>query len=275
MSETGIETWIAAVAVLAPGLDGWEASRPVLAGHAPYAPTPPTIPPPALLAANERRRTGQVTRLALALAQQASAMHGSAPGALRSLFASANGDGATVDAILTALADPAGAVSPTQFHNSVHNAAAGYWSIGAGSAQPASSIGCHDHTAAAALLQAAAETRTLRQPVLLCLYDCPMPPPLHARRPIGALFGAAFVLTPAPTSTTMARLRLAYTADDTPAATTPPRNPALAALAAANPIARLLRLLEALATATENRAVEDRFTLAFLDGRLDLVLTPC
>ena len=52
---------------------------------------------------------------------------------LRPVFASGNGDGITVGAILEMLTKPDGFVSPTQFHNSVHNAAAGYWSIGTGS----------------------------------------------------------------------------------------------------------------------------------------------
>ena len=51
-------------------------------------------------------------------------------------------------------------VSPTQFHNSVHNTAAGYWSIATGSQQPTTCLACHDATAAAALLKAMAEVRT-------------------------------------------------------------------------------------------------------------------
>jgi hypothetical protein len=262
--------WVTGVAVCGPGLDGWEASRPVLAGRAPYVPLAPVLPPPALLAPNERRRAGQVTRLALSLAGQASAMHGAAPDALRSIFASANGDGATIGAIMEALSDPAGAVSPTQFHNSVHNAAAGYWSIGAGSAQAASCIGGHDCTAGAGLMQAAAEAACLGRPVLLCLYDCPLPEPLHARRPVQAVFGAALVLAPEPAGHALARLDIAYA--DAPAlpADAQPRAAGLAALSLANPVARILRLLETLALGTA-----DRLALALVDGRIEIVVTPC
>ena len=47
---------------------------------------------------------------------------------------------------------PNGTISPTQFHNSVHNAAAGYWHIAAGSAAPSLSVGGHDGAFAAGLL---------------------------------------------------------------------------------------------------------------------------
>ena len=54
--------------------------------------------------ANERRRAGLATRLALFLAQQASDMAGVAPGSIPSVFATSNGDGAVVHTILEAFA---------------------------------------------------------------------------------------------------------------------------------------------------------------------------
>ena len=102
-------------------------------------------------------------------------MAGLPPGAVRSVFGTSNGDGPVIHAILETLAGPDPQVSPTQFHNSVHNVAAGYWSIGAGSQEPAACLGCHDFTFAAALLKAAAEAAAERAPVLLCVYDAPLP----------------------------------------------------------------------------------------------------
>ena len=187
---------VAGVGLLAPGLPGWEASRAVLAGCAPWQPAEMTLPPPAILSATERRRAGPVVRLALAVAGEAAAASGLPPASLRPVFGSANGDSVTVCAILDALADPAGFVSPTQFHNSVHNAAAGYWSIGTKSDRPATCLGCHDWTFGAALMKAVAECAAEREPVLLCLYDVPMPSPLNAKRPTEGSFGAAFVMVP-------------------------------------------------------------------------------
>ena len=195
---------IAGIGLLAPGLPGWEASRDVLEGRAPWQPGEVALPPPALLSATERRRAGPVVRLALAVASEAAAASGLPPASLRPVFGSANGDSLTVCAILDALADPAGFVSPTQFHNSVHNAAAGYWSIGTRSDRPATCLGCHDWTFAAALMKAVAECAAEQEPVLLCVYDVPMPAPLDAKRPTEGLFGAAFVLAPEGSGPTLA-----------------------------------------------------------------------
>ncbi len=234
------------VSVWGPGLEGWQASRPVLAGETSYEPRPSPAPAPSILPPNERRRTGPVTRLALTVAQEAAAASGLAPGDLRSVFGSGNGDGTTVGSILDALArTPAGerGVSPTQFHNSVHNAAAGYWSIANASRQPATCLGAHDDTWPAALLTAMAELASGRQPVLLCCYDHPLPPPLDALRPTGAPFGVGLVLTPAAEG--RPSLRVAYASS--PGEPGKPLPPGLDALARYNAAARALPLLSALA----------------------------
>jgi hypothetical protein len=263
-----IELFVTGIAVRGDGLDGWAASRPILAGEAPYLPEPARLPPPAILAANERRRTSPVTRLALAVAQEAADSSGLPPGALRCVFATSNGDGATVHAILETLAGPDRHVSPTQFHNSVHNAAAGYWSIGAGSAQPATCLGCHDATAAAALMAAAAEAQVEHQPVLLCVYDLPLPAPLNAARATAGIFGAGLVLAPEPAGA-LARLRIDWRAEPAPPDREAPRHD-LGGLAHTNPAARILRLLETLACRQA-----DRLALALIDGHIDVSVQPC
>ena len=175
--------FVLGIGIWGPGLLGWTKSLPVLQGRQDPAFEEAMPPPSALLSATERRRSGLSVRLALAVAQEASAMAGIPPGAVRSVFGTSNGDGPVVHAILETLAGPDRQVSPTQFHNSVHNAAAGYWSIGAGSQMPALCLGCHDATFAAALLKAAAEGQAEGSPVLLCVYDAPMPEPLAAGSP--------------------------------------------------------------------------------------------
>ena len=107
---------------------------------------------------------------------------------LRCVFGSANGDGPVVGSILDTLtqaSNRARAVSPTQFHNSVHNAAAGYWSIATRNPLPATCLGCHNSTWAAALLFAMLEVDA-GAPVLLCVYDHPMPAPYAQIRPVRA-----------------------------------------------------------------------------------------
>ena len=252
------------IAVLGPGLPGWPASRPVLAGETPWQAAEVTLPPPAILSATERRRTGAVTRLALAVATEAVTASGIPPTDLRIVFGSGNGDAQTVGAILEAVTTPCGFVSPTQFHNSVHNAAAGYWSIGVGSQQPATCVAGDDWTFAASLMKAVAECQLERQPVLLCVYDGLMPPPLDVARSVTSVFGVALVLAPDGPGPA-----LTVQWDPTPPTLARPLLPTLRLLANSNPAARSLRLLEALA-----RRVPDIFDLAYLDGTLRVTLAP-
>ena len=176
-----------------------------------------------------------------------------------------------VHAILEALADPAPQVSPTQFHNSVHNVAAGYWSIGTKSRMPASCLGCHDATFGAALLAAAAEAVVEARPVLLCVYDAPLPFPLAAVRPTAGAFACALgALAPEREEGDPVRLEARYCAEPAAPEQTAPRAPELRALASGNAAARSLRLLEAIALAQP-----DRIQAAMLDGRLEIDVEPC
>ena len=265
-----MHAYVAGVSVWGPGLPGWAASRAILAGEQPWQETPLATPVPAILSPTERRRTGPMVRLALAAAAEASTMAGFAPGGVRSVFGTGNGDSTVVHAILSELCGAEPMVSPTQFHNSVHNAAAGYWSIGTSSVEPASCVGGHDATFAATLMMAMAEIAAEQVPLLLCVYDLPMPAALNLKRPIAMPFGVALALRPAHAPGSLACLDARYTASPADPATTTPRQPWLQALTHGNPAARALRLMEALAC---HRA--DQGALAYLDGRLDVALTPC
>lgn len=257
---------IAGIGVLGPGLDGWAAAAPVLAGQAAYAPAPLTPPAPALLPATERRRTGPSVRLALAVAAEAVQDSGLPPEELDSVFASSNGELQVIVSILEALHAPGGAISPTQFHNSVHNAAAGYWGIAAGSARPSVSLGGHDMVFATGLMQAAAHVAATGRPVLFVAHDVPMPPPLDALRDTRESFAAALVL--APRGGARGALALGCAAGAVAAEATLP--PGLAALRDGNPVARALPLLAAVAA---RRAA--RLRLALLeDAALDVAYTP-
>ena len=266
---TTLEASIIGIAIWGPGLEGWTASRPILAGETPYEPRPSPAPPPFILPATERRRAGPVIRLALAVAQeaaqQAATASGLEPGSLRSVFGSSNGDGVVVGSILEALARGAPGervVSPTQFHNSVHNAAAGYWCIAHASRQPATCLGAHDATWAASLLKAVVDVAAEGEPVLLACYDHPLPPPLDALRPTASAFAAGLVLAP-PGHGPLLRL--------TPGANAqPPSLPAgLQALMNGNAAARALPLLCALAA---NKA--GRHALDYLGAPLAVEFEP-
>ncbi len=198
-----------------------------------------------MLAAVERRRTSLVVRLALAAASAAIEESGFAAGEVDTVFASSNGDGAVVGAILDALATPGGDVSPTQFHNSVHNAAAGYWGIGAHSMRPSISLGCHRDSVPMGLLHAAAQAMAHGTPVLFCAYDAPLPEPLAPLHPTGFPFAMACVLHAQPWPGSSARLTLRHE----PGATREPPEPSpWQALEDANPAARAMPLLAAIAS---------------------------
>ncbi len=270
---SGLDACIVGVSVWGPGLEGWAASQPILAGAAPYEPRLSPPPAPTILPATERRRTGPVVRLALAVAHEAASSSGLPPGSLRPVFGSSNGDGVVVGGILEALAAAGSGervVSPTAFHNSVHNAAAGYWSIATMGQQPATCLGCHDWTWAAALLKAMADVAADGEPVLLCCYDHPLPPPLAPLRPTTAAFGVGLVLAPPmQAGAALATIQVGYAAGPAAPDVGAPRNPALHALAAGNAAARSLRLLEALAL-----GVADEHAVAYLDGRLRVSVRP-
>lgn len=265
-----IRALVTGVAVWGPGLEGWAASQPILVGEQDYAPREVSLPVPAILPPNERRRAGAAVRLALAVAQQATEMAGAAPGSVRSIFASSNSDGAVVHAILESLAGPERQISPTQFHNSVHNAAAGYWTIATGSGEAASSVGCHDATFAAGLLMAAAEVATEGKPVLLCAYDLPLPPPLCEKRRTTVPFAAGLVLAPTSSAVRpLVELGLEFVADAPAIEDEAPSTAQLAALALANPAARSLRLLQAIAG-----GAPARLSAGLLDGRIEIDVRP-
>jgi hypothetical protein len=233
---------IAGIGVLGPGLAGWTHAAAVLAGRVPHDPAPLTPPTPTLLPATERRRTGPSVRLALAVAAEAVQDSGLAPEELDTVFASSNGEGQVITSILEALHTPDGAISPTQFHNSVHNAAAGYWGIAVGSSRPSVSLGGHDGVFATGLLQAAAQVVAQGRAVLFVAHDVPLPAPLDALRHTTEAFAVALVLMPGVG--VRGTLRIA----PQPGTPAPPAlHGSLAALHDANPVARALPLLVALA----------------------------
>ena len=126
---------VEAVGLMAPGLAGWTASQAVLAGQRPYVTEPMPAAIATLLPANERRRVTATIKLALQVAQEAMAQaalpHDPSPAsergesAVRTVFASSGGDSEVLDKICMALTQPDRPVSPTHFHQSVHNTPAG------------------------------------------------------------------------------------------------------------------------------------------------------
>lgn len=237
---------ISGVGMMGPGLASWAADQDVLAGLAGYVATDVDPPRPQSLSARERRRTSHGVRLALAVAQEAVDLSGIDARTLPTIFGWAHGDGPVMQHLLETLATPERYVSPTEFHNSVHNVAVGYWTIASGSHQPSSSIAAGIDTFAAGLLKAAVEVECDNRPVLLIACGMPFPEPLNTVYPVGGSFGAAFVLSPPDAGRGIADIALAYRAD----AAAAPTEPAIADLRylwLRNAAARSLPLLEMVA----------------------------
>lgn len=262
--------FVAGVGLRGPGLDGWDAARRVLAGERAWTGTEIAVPLPTLLAPNERRRAGLPVRLALAAAEEAVRMAGLELDGVRGVFASANGEGTILHGLLETLASDTPQISPTQFHNSVHNAVAGYWAMGAQSRQPMTCLGAHDDTFAAALLKALAEVATEQAPVLMCVYDVPLSEPLADKQPNGCAFACALVLTPTASARALAALRASWQAGPPAPNADLPEGAALAALTRQNPAARSLRLLQAIATGRPDRAA-----FGLLTGAVLVQVEPC
>ena len=240
-----ISVYVEGVGIAGPGLDGWAAARPVLAGLTPYQPATFVPRPVTLLPPAERRRAGGAVRLAIAVASEALAHSGRDAATMAMVFTSSGGDGDTVHEILCVLATDGREVSPTRFHNSVHNAPAGYWSVATGSCEPSTSLCAYDASFAAGLLDAAAQATVDDRPVTLVAYDLPYPEPLQFARPIVDLAGVALVLTPRQTDRSFARL--AITPGGPAMQPTPMPDPRLERLRAGNPAARGLPVLAAIA----------------------------
>ena len=193
-----LNAWIEGIGLLGPGLDGWPQALAVLRGEAGWANAPAALPAPELLPAAERRRASRIVKATLAAGLQACRQAGRDPASLPGVFASSGGDGHNCHAICELLAGEDRQVSPTRFHNSVHNAAAGYWSIATGATPASQTLSAHDASFAAGLLEAVAQVATGGQPVLLLASDSDHPEPLRACRPVPDASALALVLAPAP-----------------------------------------------------------------------------
>lgn len=240
-----MRVFIEGIGVIGPGLESWPAAQPVLAGAAAYQPMPIRLPPIALLPPAERRRAGTAVKLAIAAGTEALAQAGRDPSEMTTVFAASGGDGETVHEILTVLATAQREVSPTRFHNSVHNAPSGYWSVATGSRAPSTSLSAFDDSFAAGMLEAAVQATVQDCPVTLIAYDVPYPEPLHAARPIVSAFGMALVLVPHATERVLASLTLAIA--DIVSSETIMADAELERLRLGNPAARALPMLAAIA----------------------------
>jgi Beta-ketoacyl synthase, N-terminal domain len=205
-----------------------------------------TKPSPQLLPPNERRRAPESVAVALDVALAACAAAGRDPATLPSVFASTHGDLSITDYMCATLTSDPRAISPTKFHNSVHNAAAGYWTIGAHCMQPATAISAYDASFAEGLLEALMQLDAGAEAVLLVGYDTGATGPLRSVHDCSGLLGGALVLS---RNGSGPRMTLALGDGEADAAG------ALGRHAGTNPMVPMLPLFDALASGTTRAAL--------------------
>jgi hypothetical protein len=246
-----LSAYVSGIGVLGPGLTGWPQTAAVLLGREAYKPAATVLPMPTILAAAERRRTGRVVKLALAVGLEAVAHADANSAELASVFSSSGGDGDNCHELCQALTLDGREISPTRFAHSVHNIAAGYWSIGTGAMAKSNVLCAFDASFGAGLLEAMTQVAVDREALLLVSYDTAYPLPLHAVRPIPDAFGIALVLTPDRCANSLARMQVSLTAE--PLQTLD--DPALEWMRREIPAARSLPLLRLLAAGEPGRAI--------------------
>jgi hypothetical protein len=188
---------IAGVGAWTRGAPDWPSLRALLRGEAGWREDAPARPAAGVLPPGERRRAPESVLLAAEIAGQACAAAGREPGGLPCVFASTHGELSITDYMCATLAGAPHELSPTKFHNSVHNAPAGYWTIAAQCTAGSSAVTGHHASFGAGLLEAAALALADDTPVLFAAYDIGSSGPLAEMTRTTRAFGLALVLAPA------------------------------------------------------------------------------
>lgn len=261
--------FVCGIGVWSPRLPSWPACKARLAAGA-VAAFEKGLPKAEWLPPVERRRATLSTRVVLTVTQEALTAANWSPAQLPTVFASSSGSPDITDELCAALAAGDTQISPTRFHNSVHNAAAGYYSIAVGSRAPSTSLAAFDASAVAGLIEAASMALADSTPVLFCAFDVPYTGPLALVRPVVDPWGVALALAPEPAPGSIARLDLAWSGHVS-SADSACSDADLEYMRLHNPSARLLPLLALLAGPTAGSALFS----ATPAGQLRIDVTPC
>ena len=201
-----LRVFVEGVGLWSPQLADFAALQAVLRGD---TPTPPGARPTAsALPPNERRRAPPSVLLAVEVAGQAVAMSNREPASLPCVFASSHGDQPITDYMCATLAQAPTQLSPTRFHNSVHNAAVGYWTMATGCHAASTAIAAQRASFGAGLLEAACQVVTTKAPVLMACSDTAGAGPLLEVTGCEQPFGSALVLAAERSSRASAQIDL-------------------------------------------------------------------
>lgn len=253
MPASALTAWIDGIGLIAPGLLDWPGARAVLRGERPFESAPTVLSAPASLPPAERRRASRVVKLTLGLGLEAVAHAGADASTLATVFSASGADGHNCHALCEQLATDDRQISPTRFHNSVHNAAAGYWGIATRAMAPCQVLCAFDASFGAGLLDALGQVALERQPTLLIAYDSEYLEPLFSKRDTPDCGGVALLLSPERGAHSLARI----TVSPTTAAARAMAEPGLETLRRKIPALRALPLLLQLASGEAGSVVLD------------------
>src|ERR1700688_4875702 len=114
---TPLTAYVEGIGVLGPGMADWPSAAAVLSATAPYVAAATVLPAPLSLPPAEKRRTGPVVKLALAIGFEATTRAAIDRSKLTTVFSSSGGDGFNCHEICQVLASADRQISPTRFHN--------------------------------------------------------------------------------------------------------------------------------------------------------------
>jgi hypothetical protein len=154
-------------------------------------------PPAKVLEGALRRRATPLTRLSIEALVQATEVSGSDLTLISSVWATAHGEHTPAIKMLAMMKRGEGRVSPTQFHNSVHNTAGGYASIASNNTARSTTLTGGSELVGSALLEAFGLLSAYGEDVAVVLADEPLQAPFEAMIPTAPL-SLAFVLSLRP-----------------------------------------------------------------------------
>jgi hypothetical protein len=253
------KVYVNGASVVAPGMEGPNESQRILKGDADWSPLELSRMTPFALPANEARRTTTVIRLALKVIESIEYNSN-----ISVVFASSEGDLDITDKICKALATEEKMVSPTFFHNSVHNAPAGYFSIAADIKTPSINLSAGDNTFSAGLIEAVTQVLVEDSDVLLVAYDNVTPEDLDDFRHFDHPIGIALLLSLTKQSNTIGSIDISIESEKVNV--TQCFNNSLEAVRVGNPIGLGLPLIEALV-----RRVDTSIVIPYLNQNQILV----
>jgi hypothetical protein len=264
-----LSLYLKAVSLIAPGIADWNEAKQIFTQKKPYSAVKVDKKLSTMLPPNENRRCSRTTQLALSSIQQLLSQPVFKQDPIDSqtlcyVFSSCNGDLNVFHHISTALSQEGRPVSPIKFHNSVHNAPAGYAAIVLKSNAPSTSISAYKDSFSNGLLEAAVQSSTSKQACLFTAYDELPPEPLLSLFPIEDDFACSLFLAPElSTPGAICRMDISITHDQP---LTMMENEQFEHLRNVNPQAKIVPLLYAIAK-------QQKTTLYFNDNQQQIALT--